>query len=97
MHANDSKFVQILDWFLKTENAEHWEAVKKLAADNSSASFDKLKQYVLEAGRLTSFLALVRICIPDKGEAAQVRTDQGSMTTLKKGEVALCNVVSLSY
>ncbi|KAI4157319.1 MAG: hypothetical protein LQ342_008380 [Letrouitia transgressa] len=89
-----SMFVQILDWFLKTENAEHWEAVKKLAADNSSASFDKLKQYVLEAGRLTSFLALVRICIPDKGEAAQVRTDQGSMTTLKKGEVALCNVTA---
>lgn len=98
MEANvTAKFVSILDWFLKAENSQHWAAVRKLAANDSTASFETLKKYVLEACRLSGFLALLRICIPERGEAAQVKTDQGSMVTLQKGEVVLCNVVSSSY
>lgn len=91
-----AQFVTILDWFLKPENSEHWAAVQKLAVQDSSDSFATLKKYVLEANRFSGFLALIRICFPDRGESAQVKTDQGSMATLGKGEVVLCNVVSRS-
>ncbi len=88
--------MSILDWFLRSENTQHWAAVQKLAAKDSPASFETLKKYVLEAGRLSGFLAAVRICIPERGEAAQIKTDQGSMITLQKDEVVLCNIVSHS-
>ena len=70
--------------------------MQKLAAQDSPTSFDTLKKYTLEASRFSDFLALVRICIPAQGEAAQVKTDQGSMATLKNGEVVVCNLVSPS-
>ena len=95
MEANTiAKFVSILDWFLKPENSQHWAAVRKLAAKDTTASFETLKKYVLEAGRLSGFLAAIRICHPERGEAAQVKTDHGSKETLRKGEVVLCNIVS---
>ena len=98
MEANViAKFVSILDWFLKPENSHHWAAVRKLAAKDAATSYETLKKYVLEAGRLSGFLALVRICVPERGEAAQIRTDRGSMVTLRKGEVVVCNAVSHSY
>lgn len=98
MEANViAKFVSILDWFLKAENSQHWAAVRKLAAKDTAASFETLKKYVLEAGRLSGFLALVKICVPERGEAAQIKTDRGSMVTLRKGEVVLCNMVSHPY
>ena len=85
--------MQILDWFLRDENAQHWAVVKELAKENSSDAFERLKKFVLEASRLTSFLALVRICIPAKGQAAQIKNDQGQTVTVKIGEVVLSNVV----
>ena len=87
--------MQILDWFLKDENAQHWAAVKDLAAKNTPEAFETLKKYVLEAGRFSSFLALIRICVPEQGGAAQIKTDQGPANTLKIGEVVLCNIVSI--
>lgn len=92
-----AKFVSILDWFLKPENSHHWGAVRKLAAKDTAASFETLKKYVLEAGRLSGFLASVRICVPERGEATQIKTDRGSMVTLRKGEVVVCNMVSNYY
>ncbi|KAI4129585.1 MAG: hypothetical protein LQ338_002159 [Usnochroma carphineum] len=89
-----SMFVQILDWFLRDENAQHWAAVKDLAAKETPAAFETLKKYVLEAGRLTSFLGLVRICVPAQGQAAQVKNDQGQEITVKMGEVVLSNVTA---
>ncbi|KAL8897030.1 MAG: hypothetical protein Q9207_007419, partial [Kuettlingeria erythrocarpa] len=89
-----SMFVQILDWFLREENAQHWAAVKDLATKNTPDAFETLKKYVLEAGRLTSFLALVRICVPAQGQAAQVKNDQGQTITVKMGEVVLSNVTA---
>ena len=53
-----------------------------------------MKKYVLEAGRLTSFLALVRICVPAQGQAAQIKNDQGQTVTVKLGEVVINNAVS---
>lgn len=89
------QFVQVLDWFLRDENAAHWNAVKDLAGKDTKEAFDSIKKYVLEASRLTSFLALVRICIPAQGEAAQIKNDQGQTVTLKPGEVVICNAVSV--
>ena len=85
--------MQILDWFLRDENAQHWAAVKDLATKDTPEAFEKIKKYVLEASRLTSFLALVRICVPAKGEVAQVTNDQGSKVDIKKGEAVICNAV----
>ena len=85
--------MQVLDWFLRGENAQHWAAVKDLAAKDTPEAFEKMKKYVLEAARLTSFLTLVRICVPAKGEVAQVTNDQGSKVDVKKGEVIICNAV----
>ena len=87
--------MQILDWFLKAENAQHWAAVQKLATEDTPAAFETLKKYVLEACRFSSSLALVRVCIPQQGDAAQVKNDQGQQIIVKKGEVVLSNVVSL--
>ena len=94
---SSAQFVLILDWFLQSENSQHWAAVQKLAAQDSSDSFATLKKYVLEASRFSGFLALLRICVPKQGDSAQVKTDQGSMATLGKGEVVLCNIVSSSF
>ena len=85
--------MQILDWFLRDENAQHWAAVKDLAAKDTPEAFEKIKKYVLEAGRLTFSLGIVRICVPAKGEVAQVMNDQGSKVDVKKGEVVICNAV----
>lgn len=85
--------MQILDWFLKDENTQHWAAVKDLATKDTPEAFEKIKKYILEAGRLTSFLALVRICMPAKGQGAQIKNDQGQNVTIKAGEVVLSNVV----
>lgn len=87
--------MQVLDWFLREENAEHWKAVKDLSSKDSKEAFETIKKYVLEASRLTSFLALVRICIPSQGQAAQIKNDQGEMVTLKMGEAVVCNAVSV--
>ena len=86
--------MQILDWFLRDENAEHWAAVKDLATQNTPDAFEKLKKYCLEANRLSAFLALVRICIPDKAQSAQVLSDDGSTLDVKPGEAVICNAVS---
>ncbi|KAL8861303.1 MAG: hypothetical protein Q9178_002175 [Gyalolechia marmorata] len=87
-----SMFVQVLDWFLREENAEHWVAVKNLATKDTKEAFETIKKYVLEASRLTSFLALVRICVPAQGQAAQIKNDQGQTVTVKRGEVVVSNV-----
>ncbi|KAL8711250.1 MAG: hypothetical protein Q9220_004395 [cf. Caloplaca sp. 1 TL-2023] len=89
-----SMFVQILDWFLRDENAQHWAAVRDLASKDTPEAFEQLKKYILEAGRLTSFLALVRICVPAQGQAAQIKNDQGQTVTIKLGEVVLSNVTA---
>ncbi|KAL8910281.1 MAG: hypothetical protein Q9171_004404 [Xanthocarpia ochracea] len=89
-----SMFVQVLDWFLREENAEHWAAVKNLATKDTKEAFETIKKYVLEASRLTSFLALVRICVPAQGQAAQIKNDQGQTVTVKRGEVVVSNVTA---
>ncbi|KAL8768874.1 MAG: hypothetical protein Q9194_005595 [Teloschistes cf. exilis] len=89
-----SMFVQVLDWFLRDENAAHWKAVKDLSSKDTKEAFETIKKYVLEASRLTSFLALVRICVPSQGEAAQIKNDQGETVTLKMGEVVVCNATA---
>ena len=63
------KFADILSFFLKPENATLWNAVSDLAisvskSEDSSAN-RQLRQYVLEAQRMTSFMKDVRICQED--------------------------------
>jgi len=50
----------------------------------------------LEAQRLSSGLGITRICNPASGEAAVIKNDQGADVTINKGELVICNCVSLS-
>jgi len=48
---------------LKDENSHHWEAIQGLVGRSDVASVDNtLKQYVLEAQRLTSSQRNLRVC-----------------------------------
>jgi len=86
-----NSFIQTLDWFLTPENSKHWEAVKKLAADDSPTARKTLKAYVLEAQRLSSGLGITRICNPATGDAVVIKNDQGADVTVKRGELVICN------
>lgn len=90
------QFVQALDWFLTPENKKHWNAVKKLACNDSHAARDQLKAYVLEAQRLSSGLGITRVCKPVSGETTVIKNDQGADVTINKDELVICNCVNLS-
>ncbi len=83
--------MQILDWFLREENAKFWAEVRALAVDNKPASYETLKKYALEAGRF-------QVAYPTSwvvhGESVQVKDDAGKDVTVKKGEIIMTNNVS---
>lgn len=89
------QFIQTLDWFLAPENIKHWNAVKKLAHDDSRSARNKLQAYVLEAQRLSSALGITRVCRPAQGEAVVIKDDHGAQVTINKDELVICNCVSL--
>ncbi|KAF7625730.1 prostaglandin G/H synthase 2/cyclooxygenase 2, pgh2/cox2 [Aspergillus flavus] len=56
-------FTDVLNYFLQDENSHHWEEIQKLAASSDLESSNKsLRQYVLEAQRLTSTQRSIRLC-----------------------------------
>ncbi|KAB8078973.1 heme peroxidase [Aspergillus leporis] len=56
-------FTDVLGYFLQDENSHHWEEIQKLAASSDVNSTNKtLRQYVLEAQRLTSSQRSIRLC-----------------------------------
>ncbi|KAE8389860.1 heme peroxidase [Aspergillus alliaceus] len=56
-------FTDVLSYFLQAENSQHWEEIQKLAAGSDVDSANKtLRQYVLEAQRLTSSQRSIRLC-----------------------------------
>ncbi|KAL2006622.1 hypothetical protein VTN00DRAFT_9290 [Thermoascus crustaceus] len=62
--ASISVFADVLSFFFRKENVHLWEQVQNLALSSNIESADKtLRQYVLEAQRLTSSQADLRICV----------------------------------
>ncbi|KAL9120964.1 MAG: hypothetical protein Q9187_002483, partial [Circinaria calcarea] len=87
-----SLFAQTLEWFLKSENASHWTKVRELAADKEPASYEKLKQYVLEASRFQSTFPNTRLC---QSDSCQIKDNEGHDVTVKKGEIIVTNHMAL--
>ncbi|PYH67779.1 peroxidase/cytochrome P450 family protein [Aspergillus vadensis CBS 113365] len=54
----------VLQYYLRPENIHHWKKIQNLVSQpDNSGSIDKLlRQYVLEAQRLTSMECTVRVC-----------------------------------
>ncbi|GLA37646.1 hypothetical protein AnigIFM63309_004597 [Aspergillus niger] len=54
----------VLQYYLRPENIDHWKKIQNLVSQpDNSGSIDKLlRQYVLEAQRLTSMECTVRVC-----------------------------------
>lgn len=84
------KYVQIMEWFLQPDNAAIWTKVRALAAENTPASYETLKKYVLEAARFQTMMHTTRIC---QGESCQIKDDEGDTFTVKKDEKILANNV----
>ncbi|KAF1994656.1 heme peroxidase [Amniculicola lignicola CBS 123094] len=57
-----SVFTEVLKYFLLSENKEHWQAIQGFAEENTPKADAKIKEYVLEAQRLTSTQRNLRIC-----------------------------------
>ncbi|KAI5803941.1 heme peroxidase [Geopyxis carbonaria] len=85
-------FAQLIDFYLKPENAAHWGEIQRLSALDTDEADDTLTTYVLEGMRLSNSLGLLRIVEPVNGETAKI-----GETTVHKGDcifisfVAACN------
>ncbi|KAF2478296.1 prostaglandin G/H synthase 2/cyclooxygenase 2, pgh2/cox2 [Lindgomyces ingoldianus] len=55
-------FTETLKWFLDPENQSYWAEIQGFAAENSPKADAKIRDYVLEAQRLTSSQRNLRIC-----------------------------------
>jgi hypothetical protein len=83
-----SQFVDVLQFFLKEDNSHHWEAIQGLINQSDVNSSDNtLRQYVLEAQRLTSGQRNLRIC-------ASETTIDGK--TFKPGDAVVSLLVSIT-
>ncbi|KAI9671612.1 MAG: hypothetical protein M1829_004617 [Trizodia sp. TS-e1964] len=74
-------FAEIMQFFLATANQAHWAKLQDLAAANNSEADKIIRQYVLEAQRLTSGQRNLRIC-------AETTTIDGK--TFNKGDAVVC-------
>lgn len=80
----------MLDLFLSDKYKSHWPAIQKLAIDESTEAFDRLRKYALEAYRLTApALTLRNVGV----ETATVK-DGGTQLHLKKGDSLLMNFMA---
>jgi hypothetical protein len=53
-------FAQVIEFYLLGAGRSHWDAVTKLASDDSESAWETLTHYVLEAGRLNAEENIVR-------------------------------------
>lgn len=59
------QFAEVLQFFLKKENRKYWENIQDLVATKSPESDKVLREYVLEAQRLTTKQLVARIVLKD--------------------------------
>jgi hypothetical protein len=77
----------VLQYYFRYENIGHWEEIQKLVTQPDTPAADRtLRQYVLEANRLTSMECTVRVC------ARPVTVDGHDF---KPGEVIVNHLVRL--
>lgn len=76
----------MLSFFLADQNSHHWEQVQKLASTPSTdtAANKSLRQYVLEAQRMTSNQQNIRICTGETTVGDQ---------QIKPGQLVVCSMV----
>ncbi|KUJ23290.1 uncharacterized protein LY89DRAFT_777069 [Mollisia scopiformis] len=63
--VTEGAFGEILHFFLQPENAQYWANAQDLAAAKNPESDKTIREYVLEAQRLTTSFSLPRACIAD--------------------------------
>ena len=51
---------QVLDFYLRPENAQHWAAIRALAALNTPATDETIVRYFAEAARIRASVAVLR-------------------------------------
>ncbi|KAI5306174.1 hypothetical protein KEM56_001984 [Ascosphaera pollenicola] len=79
-------FADVLSFYLQEGNTKHWADIQNLASDaNSSAANKKLRQYVLEAQRLTSKQRNLRVCVSETTIDGQ---------SFKPGDVVICSLAA---
>ncbi|KAI5926181.1 heme peroxidase [Camillea tinctor] len=74
-------FADILQFFLQSQNAEHWEKIQDIVSRGDPTCPEQLRAYVLEAQRMTSRQRNLRICAQDTSVDGQ---------QFKKGDVVIC-------
>jgi hypothetical protein len=52
----------VLKFFLEPENKQHWAKIQDLVTQNTAQADQMVREYVLEAQRLTSTQRNLRIC-----------------------------------
>jgi len=86
---------QLVDFYLEPANAKHWEEIKKLAAQETSAADETLSRYVLEGFRLSNSLGLFRVVAPD-GETIPIPDGDKPPVTANKGDRLFISFVAAS-
>jgi len=74
-------FADVLQFFLQPENADHWGKIQSIVANPGPTSYKVLRQYVLEAQRMTSRQRNLRICAEDTSIDGQ---------EFKRGDAVIC-------
>ena len=84
------QFAEVLGFFLDLKNRNHWAKVQELVARNDSAADKTIREYVLEAQRLTSKQRNLRIC----AQPTTVKGHGNETKEFKAGDVVVCFLVS---
>lgn len=85
----------MIDFYLLPENAEHWNKMRTLAAEGSSAADQELRKYILEGFRLSNSLGLFRDVDPVGGDTVDIAQD-GKTITAAKGDRIFVSFVRYS-
>jgi cytochrome P450 len=71
----------VLQFFFQPQNASHWAKIQDIVSDGGPTCHQLLRQYVLEAQRMTSRQRNLRICVQDTCVDGQ---------NFKKGDAVIC-------
>lgn len=85
-------FAQVLDFYLRDENAAHLKEIQRLAKEGTDEAWEVIKKYALEGGRLAGTFGLYR-----KVEKDIVLQDGDKTKNLVKDDVVFVSFVSYSF
>jgi linoleate 8R-lipoxygenase/9,12-octadecadienoate 8-hydroperoxide 8R-isomerase len=81
-------FAQVLDFYLREENAHHFKVIQSLAKMNTGDADDQILRYFMEGARIASSVALPRTVNQD----IEIE-ENGEKIGLKKGDKVVVNLV----